>query len=282
MDKVKEKLLFDFMKSNKTRRQKQAEKFGFKTADEYKAYLQSESITEDAVKPAESGTDIVLAFDTTGSMNSYIGDVKKHLVELIPTLFKETTNLRIGVVAFGDYCDMKSPTEFGKAYQVLNLTNNEEDIINFVRSAQSTGGGDSDEFYELVIKKIVEESGWRINSNKSVLFIADCAPHRVGYSYYEMVKNNQIDWRQEAEKAKLAGIKFDTLSILGYKWYQELSEITGGIHMLFQSSHKTSDLITGYSYARSGSTESFAMVSKTVMASGDEELIGVYKTLSTI
>lgn len=74
--------------------------------------------------------------------------------------------MRIGIVAFGDYCDMPSKDRFGKAYQVCELTDNENRLIEFITKAQSTSGGDSDEFYELVIKKIVEETGERyVNIN---------------------------------------------------------------------------------------------------------------------
>lgn len=101
---------------------------------------------------------MVIAFDTTGSMASYIDAVKEHVKELIPKLFKQNPDLRIGIVAFGDYCDMPSKDRFGKAYQVCELTDNENRLIEFITKAQNTSGGDGDEFYELVIKKIVEET----------------------------------------------------------------------------------------------------------------------------
>lgn len=53
---------------------------------------------------------------------------------------------------------MKSKDNFGKAYQVLDLTNDENKIIQFINEAQDNYGGDGDEFYELVIKKITEET----------------------------------------------------------------------------------------------------------------------------
>lgn len=69
--------------------------------------------------------DMVIAFDTTGSMSAYINAVKTHVKELVPKLFSSNPDLRIGIVAFGDYCDMKSKDNFGEAYQVLDLTNDE-------------------------------------------------------------------------------------------------------------------------------------------------------------
>lgn len=157
--------------------------------------------------------DMVIAFDTTGSMSSYIDQVKNHVNGLVPQLLKDNPNMRIGIVAFGDYCDMRSATDFGRAYQVLQPTNDEEKIISFVKKAKETGGGDGDEFYELVIKKITEETPWREDATKTVLLIADANPHKVGYSYNNIVRNAQIDWREEARKASEKGIQFDTISI---------------------------------------------------------------------
>lgn len=61
----------------------------------------------------DSMLDMVIAFDTTGSMNAYIKAVKLQVKELIPRLFKQNPDLRIGIVAFGDYCDMPSKDRFG-------------------------------------------------------------------------------------------------------------------------------------------------------------------------
>ena len=144
--------------------------------------------------------DMIIAFDTTGSMAAYIEDVRQQVADLIPRLFKDNDDLRLGIVAFGDYCDMECKHDFGDAYQCLQLTNNENDIIKFIRNTKDTSGGDGDEFYELVIKKIVEETPWRHGSTRSILLISDAEPHELGYTYMDYVVNNQIDWMQEAKK----------------------------------------------------------------------------------
>lgn len=68
--------------------------------------------------------DMVIAFDTTGSMAQYIGAVRKEVSELIPQLFKDNDDLRLGIVAFGDYCDMDNAQTFGDAYQSIQPTSN--------------------------------------------------------------------------------------------------------------------------------------------------------------
>lgn len=237
---------------------------------------------KDTKSPLNDGVlDMVIAFDTTGSMRAYINAVKLYVKELIPKLLKQNPNLKIGVVAFGDYFDMPRKDVFGTAYQVCELTNNEATLIEFINSAENTYGGDPDEFYELVIKKIVEETNWREGSIKAVLLIADASPHEVGYNYEDKVINNQIDWREEAKKAAEKGIKFDTLTIRA-TWYKELSSITKGVSVPFSTSSKTSQLVEAAALARGG--EKTRGLYKTTMdsfeASGDTEMTAVYAAYS--
>jgi hypothetical protein len=210
---------------------------------------------EGAATVEEGLLDLVIAFDTTGSMASFIGDVKKHVTDLVPELLRANPKMMIGIVAFGDYCDMLDVGIFGNAYQCLNLSNKEEEIISFIEQAEKTFGGDGDEFYELVIRKITNETNWREGSNKVVLLIGDAAPHSVNYKYIKRGKTIEcnIDWRIEAECAKTKGIKFDTLGIWDYEsWYKELSEITGGVYSLFNAAEKTNRVMRAVAYARGG------------------------------
>ena len=186
-------------------------------------------------KAVDGMLDMVIALDTTGSMYSYIEAVKKHVIDLIPKLFAANPKLKVSIVAFGDYCDMESKSNFGRAYQVIDLTDNESKLIKFVKEARNTCGGDSDEFYELVIKKIVEETSWRKDSTKSVLLIDDACPHGIGYSYIDIIRDNQINWREEAKKAAAKGIKIDTMQCGINSWYKELSKITNGINLPFKN-----------------------------------------------
>ena len=300
MTKTNQELLSSLMKSNKERRTKLAIKAGFKTSEDYITYLKKmiatpvvttakkaskkkESKIKEVIK--ENLTDIVIAFDTTGSMRSYIDSVKLHVKELIPKLFSQNPNLKISIVAFGDYCDMDSITnnKFGKAYQVIDLTNNENDLIKFINSAKNTSGGDGDEFYELVIKKITEETTWRKGSNRSVLFIADDLPHKVGYKYGGKI--HTIDWRVEAKNAASKGIIFDTLTIThNVTWYKELSSITGGVSLPFKNSAKTSQVMEAFSLSRGGSStvEEFSSRAMSKEVTEDKEINAVYSMYKTV
>lgn len=221
--------------------------------------------------------DMVIAFDTTGSMAAYIDAVRREVSELMPRLFKDNDNLRLGIVAFGDYCDMNSATDFGDAYQCLMPTDNENDIIKFIRESRDTSGGDGDEFYELVIKKIVEETPWRKDATKAILLISDANPHPLGYTYKDHVVGNQIDWRKEAEKAAFMKIKIDTVTITDEPWYKELSKMTNGISVPFESGYNTARLVEAATMSR-GSMASRMKFDKMARSCADEEMSAVFNS----
>lgn len=203
----------------------------------------TDNALEDVAPKNVGKLDMVIAFDTTGSMAQYIGAVRKDVSELIPQLFKDNDDLRLGIVAFGDYCDMYNAQDFGDAYQSIQPTANENDLIKFVLNSKDTSGGDGPEFYELVLKKIVEETPWREDSTRSILLIADAVPHELGYTYQNFVIGNQIDWRIEARKAADKKIKVDTVTITDEPWFKELSAMTNGVSVPFRTGYKTAELV---------------------------------------
>lgn len=293
MTKTEKAQLEGYKKSNKERKAKLLAKWGYKSHEAYfnamgvpvskgTAPKKSAPVKVKASKEVVKSTDYVIAFDCTGSMSGYIESVKTHVTTLINDLFDKSHDLKIKIVAFGDYCDAPGGTStgnLGNAYQSIELTDDKKALINFVKNSRNTGGGDEDEFYELVIKKVNEETKWR-DGNRAVLLIGDCKPHSPGYHYAG--NTYQIDWKDGAKRAKELGIQYDTLKIHpNVKWYSELSEITGGVSMDFKNANKISNIIEGTIYARS-STRSFTASYAAATASGDSELIGAYKSMSTL
>jgi len=230
------------------------------------------------VAPKEIGKlDMVIAFDTTGSMAQYIEAVRKEVSDLIPSLFKDNKDLRLGIVAFGDYCDMNNPQEFGDAYQFIHPTDNENELIKFVKESKDTNGGDGDEFYELVIKKIVEETHWREGSTRSILLIADAEPHPLGYTYGKCIVNNKIDWKEEARKAANMGVKIDTVTITDATWYKELSAMTDGVSVPFKSGYNTGRLMEAAIWSR-GSKEDRIKFDRRINECEDVELKNIFNS----
>ena len=157
----------------------------------------------------------------------------------------------------------------------------ENDVIKFIMESKNTSGGDGDEFYELVLKKIIDETPWREEATKAVLLIADAAPHPVGYSYRDYVVGNQIDWREEARKAADRMIKVDTVTITDQQWYKELSAMTNGVSAPFSSSHKTARLVEAATLSR-GAMESRAMFRKMADECEDTEVSAFMECYRTV
>jgi hypothetical protein len=90
--------------------------------------------------------EVIFSFDTTGSMGkSVVQEVKEKIIELITKeLFKKLTskNLRIGLIAHGDYCDPKDVI-----FQTFPLSDHPETVIDWIRSIQTGSGGDLPEKY---------------------------------------------------------------------------------------------------------------------------------------
>lgn len=221
-------------------------------------------------EPSYGKLDLVIAFDTTGSMASYVGNVKKEISSLIPMLFSDNEDLKLGIVAFGDYCDMENREKFGKAYQCHRLSSNKGHLMKFVCDVEDTYGGDTPEFYELVIRKIVTETKWRPDSSRSVLLIADSTPHL----------DTDIDWMEEAYKAAEAKVRFDTVRINDQEWMRQLSAITGGISVPFKSSSKTVSLILASVLAR-GSGAARARFDAMAARTSDPEIKSIFSAYSS-
>ena len=236
----------------------------------------------DAVAPKAVGRlDMVIAFDTTGSMAAYIDAVRKEVAELIPRLFKDNDDLRLGIVAFGDYCDMTDAQNFGDAYQCIAPTDNANDLIRFVNESRNTSGGDWEEFYELVIRKIVNETPWREDATRSILLIADAVPHEKGYSYKNIVHDSMIDWRDEARNAAYNKIKVDTVTITDEPWYKELSKLTNGVSVPFRSGSKTAMLVEAAVSSR-GTMKSRLRFDKMMDECDDPEMYGVFESYKSV
>lgn len=280
-EKTIKELLNSFTRSNKKRRERIAELAGFKSASEYLKYLRKEDLKAEKQTNEESALDVVISFDTTGSMYPYIKSVREHILSIVDNLFEKVKDLRIGIVAHGDYADIKSDKKVNLfngdiegAYYSLFPTSDKKKIIRFIEKNHETSGGDTDEFYELVIKKINEETPWRKNAKKLVILIADSEPHQVGYKCrsYE----NNIDWFQQAKTAAEKNIQYDTLSCgVSSLWRRTLSEITGGVHMPFSEVNKVQHIVVASTLARYSEKEFLGYTSNTI----DSSLSESYKIL---
>lgn len=162
--------------------------------------------------------DILISFDSTGSMSPCIRQVRREVEKLVNDLF-QFDDVRVGMVNHGDYCDGSD------GYQALDFTSSKTKVIDFVNNSRNTSGGDADEFYEYVLQK-AQAFSWQ-GEKRALVMIGDAEPHRVGYSYYGVTY--RIDWKEEAQKLADMGVTIYPVQCLNHRtsnyFYEGLAKI---------------------------------------------------------
>lgn len=171
----------------------------------------------------KTGVDIAFSFDTTGSMYPCLQEVRNKLQEIVTRLLKDIPNIRIALVAHGDYCDHQ--TYVAKA---LDFCTDAQKLGKFAQEVQKTSGGDLPEAYELVLRD-VQNLSWDPNHSKALVMIGDEVPHAPSYT------TEKIFWKDELNKLKDAEIVVYGVQALNVSYapafYSEIATQTGGYHL---------------------------------------------------
>jgi Mg-chelatase subunit ChlD len=206
--------------------------------------MESEIISNDNImvsfEETEKTYDIVFSFDTTSSMNSCIMEVRKNLENLVNRLFADIQNLRIGVIAHGDYED-ENKTYLMKQ---VDLTNDKEKIVDFIKNVGKTCGYDLPEAYEYVLHKS-RELAWE-SDIKILVMIGDSVPHEKNENKYK------LDWKMETKILAEMGVNVYGVQCLNQKgstyFYQTLAELSKGYYLELSEFSSISDLILTVCY----------------------------------
>lgn len=192
----------------------------------------------------KKGLDVVISFDTTGSMYPVLTQVRNCLKTMIGELNSNIEDIRIGVIAHGDYCDAGDPYTI----RILDFTSDIEKINEFIKNTKPTYGGDPDECYELVLNQVRTTLSWEAGREKVLILIGDADPHGVNYPQ----NVNKIDWKNETNLLKEAGVKIFSIQAYAYyrnkEFYKYIAETTGGKHLNLDQFSDVPKLITGICY----------------------------------
>lgn len=233
--------------------------------------------------------EVMLSFDTTGSMYSYLGAVRKNLAaalgELKEAAQREGVVLRVGVVAHGDYCD-KATSYVIKFLPLLDLTPaNEAKITAFIEGVGATGGGDAPECYELALNKLRKHAHWTRGSRRAVVLVGDALPHDVGYSINGYT--NHIDWKEEAKRLGDMGVRVYAVQAGGRSssrpFYDHLAAATKGARLDMSQLNTVSALVVAASMNEVGG-KALTRYSERLRATGrmSAELEIVIQRISTV
>ena len=192
-----------------------------------------------------NGLDLAISFDTTGSMYPCLTQVRRKVNETIKRLFKDIPDLRIAIIAHGDYCDE------GSTYvtKTLDFSSNQQKICNFVENVGATGGGDAPECYELVLNE-VRSLKWNADTTKAFIMIGDDVPHEPTY----LLNRKKIYWKNELKLLLEAGIHiYGVHAMPGIRqhskhFYQEIAKVTKGYYLTLDQFAHITDIIFAICY----------------------------------
>jgi hypothetical protein len=199
--------------------------------------------------PSEVGpVEVVISFDTTGSMYPCLTQVRTHIRSLIRDLFTTIPTIRMGLIAHGDYGDVYVTKHTG-------LSTNQDTLCQFVETVSGTNGFDGEECYELVLREVHQKVNWTEGAKKVFVMIGDYLPHAV-QSHRNV---GRIDWRKEAKELVKRGITIYSVQALGNRhagdaFWKPLARETGGIHLELQQFHNAKEYIRAICYHTQGQT----------------------------
>ncbi|MBI5513277.1 MAG: VWA domain-containing protein [Deltaproteobacteria bacterium] len=191
---------------------------------------------------SDATMDVVVSFDTTGSMYGCLAEVRKGAKALVERLFKEIPGLRMGVMAHGDYSDAKRTYLLKK----VDLTDDKAAVLKFIKGVPRTAGGDAPEAYEYALHE-ARGLAWREGAGRVLVMIGDEVPHAPDYKENEA----HLDWEKELEALAEAGVKIYGVQARAggntpqKKFYKSISERTGGTYLTLQQLKNSSDMLLG-------------------------------------
>lgn len=116
-----------------------------------------------------NGLDIVICFDSTGSMGGEIDEVKKQITKIATTLFKLVPKSRISLVTYKDKDD-------GPPI-ILRLTTNLQEMQSWLKKVEAGGGGDHPEGVDEGLSWSIKQNQFRPAARKVILVFGDAPPH---------------------------------------------------------------------------------------------------------
>ncbi len=119
-----------------------------------------------------NGLDLVIVFDSTGSMSNEIDGVKQQIFGIGSALLRQVPSARIGLVTYRD----RGPAD-QFAVVGLPLTNDLSKLAKFMQPIVAHGGGDTEEAVELGIKWAITQNKFRPKARKIILIFGDAPPH---------------------------------------------------------------------------------------------------------
>ena len=151
--------------------------------DQIKIINQSLNDNMEIIKQ-NSRLDLLFIMDITNSMDVYLNQVKRQVLDIIHEIRKECAGIEIyiGFIGYRDFSDL----DFGESYINLELTEKYENIIQNIKYLKAEGGGDIPEDLCGALE-FAKEKQWKGKSRFAIL-VTDSPCH--GRKYYDDTTEN--------------------------------------------------------------------------------------------
>lgn len=133
----------------------------------------AEGLINRAVDLNESGLEVAICIDTTGSMQPTIDAARDGLADIVAILRGVATQFRLGLVHYKDVKDMKEGAEL-----LVPLTAAVEPVQKYLGTLKAYGGGDFPENVECGLAySLHAQMGWKRGTSKLIVIVGDAPPH---------------------------------------------------------------------------------------------------------
>jgi hypothetical protein len=198
------------------------------------------------VTNVQHSIEICFCFDTTGSMASCIGDLKHKLQAMMEQLLKDVPTIKIALMGVGDYCDANSSYVINK----LDFSNDVDTLVGYLQALRSTGGGDSEEAYELALME-TQTLSWTTGVDealctKCVVMIGDDLPHPKT-SYLNIDWKDQVNNIRDKIGAKIYSVQCMDRSYAN-DFYQTMADETLGQRFVLANFSAMAELFMAVCY----------------------------------
>ncbi len=158
---------------------------------------------------AAESTDVLLAFDTTGSMGPSIAAAQRDAETIVSTVGGFAPNTRFAVASFrdrfypGGQYTLVSPMTASKA--AVSAAIGKLQAVSTTDSVRDTAA----EAYNLLFHNSYSDAkiGWRPASRKIVVVIGDAEPHSAGAEGLSGCADTTRDWNNLSTTRELAGMR---------------------------------------------------------------------------
>ena len=123
----------------------------------------------------KQGPDICFVFDSTGSMEHFLNNVKMKITNLSATIKDLVPSARIGLVTYRD-TGLHDPS-LGFVTKALQLTYGTRLLKVFLEEIHPQGGADKEEAVDEGLRVAINGLNWKEKSIKIILVIGDSPPH---------------------------------------------------------------------------------------------------------